>query len=62
MKGRCRTALTLLGVLAVALAPQKTPDEAKVPLHLIVNLAMGGGWPIDQAIIPSYMYVKHVRA
>ncbi len=41
---------------------QKTPEEAKVPLYLLVNLAMGGGWPIDQAVSPSYLYVDRVRA
>jgi hypothetical protein len=41
---------------------QKTPEEAKVPLYLLVNLAMGGGWPIDKAVSPSYMYVDYVRA
>jgi hypothetical protein len=41
---------------------QKTPDEAKVPLYILVDLAMGGGWPIDKAVSPSYMYVDYVRA
>lgn len=41
---------------------QKSPDEVKVPLYMLVNLAMGGGWPIDQAVSPSYMYVDYVRA
>ncbi|OHB68925.1 MAG: hypothetical protein A2V70_04180 [Planctomycetes bacterium RBG_13_63_9] len=41
---------------------QKTPDEGKVPLYLLVNLAMGGGWPIDKAVSPSYMFVDYVRA
>ena len=41
---------------------QKTPNEAKVPLYILVDLAMGGGWPIDKAVSPSYMYVDHVRA
>lgn len=41
---------------------QKTPNEAKVPLYLLVNLAMGSGWPIDKAVSPSYMEVDYVRA
>jgi len=39
----------------------KTPEEAKVPLYVMVNLAMGSGWPIDQAPSPSYMYVDYVK-
>lgn len=46
----------------VEIQKQKTPEEAKVPVYLLVNLAMGGGWPIDQAVSPSYMEVDHVRA
>jgi hypothetical protein len=46
----------------VEIQRQKTPEEAKVPLYMIVNLAMGGGWPIDKAVSPSYMYVDYVRA
>jgi len=33
-----------------------------VPLYMLVNLAMGGGWPIGEAVSPSYMYVDYVRA
>ncbi len=40
----------------------KTLKEAKVPLYLLVNLALGGGWPIDQTPNPSYLYVDYVRA
>ncbi|HEX2972702.1 MAG TPA: family 16 glycosylhydrolase, partial [Tepidisphaeraceae bacterium] len=46
----------------IEIQKQKTPQEAKVPLYLLVNLAMGGGWPIDKAVSPSYMYVDYVRA
>jgi len=27
-----------------------------------VDLALGGGWPIDGTPNPSYMYVDYVRA
>lgn len=40
---------------------RKTPEAAKVPLYVMVDLAMGGGWPIDQAVSPSFMYVDYVR-
>ncbi len=46
----------------VELWRQKTPEEAKVPLYLMVNLALGGGWPIDKTESPSFMHVDHVRA
>jgi len=39
-----------------------TPEEGKVPLYILVNLALGGGWPIDETPNPSYMYVDYVRA
>ena len=39
----------------------KTPEEAKVPLYVMVNLAMGSGWPIDKAPSPSYMDVDYVK-
>ncbi len=40
----------------------KTPPQAKVPLYILVNLALGAGWPIDETPNPSYMYVDYVRA
>lgn len=46
----------------IEIGRQKTPEEAKVPLYMLVDLAMGGGWPIDKAVSPSYMCVDHVRA
>ena len=39
----------------------KTPEELKTPLYVMVNLAMGSGWPIDKAPNPSYMYVDYVK-
>jgi beta-glucanase (GH16 family) len=39
-----------------------TPAEHKRPLMLLLNLALGSGWPIDKVANPSYMYVDYVRA
>ncbi len=44
------------------LRKDKTPNEAKVPLYLMVDLALGGGWPIDRTPNPSYLFVDYVRA
>ncbi len=41
---------------------ERTPDAAKVPLYLMVDLALGGGWPIDKTPNPSRMAVDYVRA
>ena len=46
----------------VELRRVKTPEEAKVPLYLLVNLALGSGWPIDKTPNPSFMYVDYTRA
>jgi hypothetical protein len=46
----------------VELRRLRTPEEAKVPLYVLVNLALGGGWPIDKTPNPSFMYVDYVRA
>jgi beta-glucanase (GH16 family) len=40
---------------------QPTPPEAKTPLYVLVNLALGGGWPIDRTPDPSVMRVDYVR-
>jgi beta-glucanase (GH16 family) len=40
---------------------QPSPESAHVPLYVLVDLAMGGGWPIDKATNPSYMDVDYVR-
>jgi Glycosyl hydrolases family 16 len=39
-----------------------TPDIAKRELYLLLNLAMGAGWPIDKTPDPSIMEVDYVRA
>ncbi|HZZ70701.1 MAG TPA: glycoside hydrolase family 16 protein [Pirellulales bacterium] len=39
-----------------------TPKEAKVPLYIMVDLALGGGWPIKATPNPSHLLVEHIRA
>lgn len=39
----------------------KTPEQAKVPMYIMVDLALGGGWPIDKTPNPSHMFVDWVR-
>ena len=39
-----------------------TPKEYVGPLFILLNLALGSGWPIDETENPSYMYVDYVRA
>ena len=46
----------------VELRRVKTPDEFKQPLYLLVNLALGGGWPTDKTPDPSALLVDYVRA
>lgn len=46
----------------VPLRSHPTPPEAKVPLYLLVDLALGGGWPVDKTPEPSTMIVDYVRA
>jgi beta-glucanase (GH16 family) len=38
-----------------------TPPEAKEPLYVMVDLALGGGWPIDKTPSPSHLYIKYIR-
>jgi len=40
----------------------QTPPEHKRPLMLLVNLALGSGWPIDETPNPSCMDVDYVKA
>ena len=38
-----------------------TPAEAKEPLYVMVNLALGSGWPIDKTPNPSRLYVDYIH-
>jgi len=47
----------------VELRRLRTPEEqAKVRLYLLVDLALGGGGPIDKTPNPSFTHVDYVRA
>jgi beta-glucanase (GH16 family) len=39
-----------------------TPPEHTKPLMMLVNLALGGGWPIDKTPTPSDLLVDYVYA
>lgn len=41
---------------------QPTPADARVPMYLLVDLALGSGWPITHTPNPSTMLVDYVRA
>jgi beta-glucanase (GH16 family) len=38
-----------------------TPPEATEPLYVMVDLALGGGWPSDKTPDPSYLYVAYIH-
>lgn len=40
----------------------KTPPAHRQPMFILLNLALGPGWPIDKTPNPSYMWVDYVRA
>jgi beta-glucanase (GH16 family) len=40
----------------------KTPPEHNKPLMILLNLALGGGWPIDEVKSPTHMFVDWIRA
>jgi beta-glucanase (GH16 family) len=46
----------------VEIARTPTPPEHHRPMFVLLNLALGGGWPIEQTPSPSFMYVDYVRA
>jgi beta-glucanase (GH16 family) len=39
-----------------------TPPEFRQPMYMLVDLALGGGWPIDSLQSPLFMDVAYVRA
>ena len=39
-----------------------TPPENNQPMFILVDLALGSGWPIDKTPNPSFMYVQFIRA
>ncbi len=39
-----------------------TPPAAKAPLSILINLALGSGWPIDKTPNPSVLQVDYVKA
>lgn len=39
----------------------RTPREHQRPLQVLLNLALGSGWPIDKTPDPSFMYVDYVH-
>jgi beta-glucanase (GH16 family) len=45
----------------VEVARSPTPPEARQPFFILLDLALGSAWPIDQTPNPSYMYVDYVR-
>lgn len=46
---------------SVELWRQPTPPESKTSMYVLVNLALGPGWPIDKTPNPSLMLVDYVR-
>jgi beta-glucanase (GH16 family) len=40
----------------------QTPKELRGPLFILLNLALGSGYPIDEVVSPVHMYVDYVRA
>jgi beta-glucanase (GH16 family) len=46
----------------IEMARTPTPAEHHHPMFILVNLAMGAGWPIDQTPNPSVMEIDYIRA
>ena len=39
-----------------------TPPEYNQPMYILANLALGGGWPINDLKSPQVMQIKYIRA
>jgi len=39
-----------------------TPPEFRTPMYILVDLALGGGWPINQLQSPQVMDIQYIRA
>ncbi len=38
-----------------------TPEAHRIPKMVLVNLALGSGYPIDETFDPSHLYVDYIR-
>jgi beta-glucanase (GH16 family) len=38
-----------------------TPPEYRQPMYMLVNLAIGGGWPSGNLTSPQIMNVQYIR-
>jgi hypothetical protein len=45
----------------IVVRSEPTPEAAKVPLYVLVNLTLGPGWPLDKTPSPCNMLVDYVH-
>jgi beta-glucanase (GH16 family) len=39
-----------------------TPPEYRQPVYILANLALGGGWPLQDLSSPQVMQIRYIRA